>query len=203
MIESFEHNGKVVEIDVDEDAQSPREDCYNPDVMVCFHKRMQLGDKTDYKQGDFQSWEEMEDKICKDNDILDILPIYMYDHSGITISTTPFSCPWDSGRVGFIYITKDKARECCMVKRVTKKTKAWARECLLSSVKVYDQFLTNDIYGYTIKDKDTDEVLESCWGFYGLDEVIKESKEIAENIKDKAIKVEENPNQLQLALETA
>src|SRR5690554_6771246 len=25
-----------------------------------------------------------------------LLPVYMYDHSGITISTTPFSCRWDS-----------------------------------------------------------------------------------------------------------
>lgn len=202
MIESFEHNGKVVEIDVDEDAQSPREECDNPDVMVCTHRRYNLGDKHDYKADDFQSWEEMENRICKDNDILDILPIYMYDHSGITISTTPFGDHFDSGRIGFIYITKDKARECCMVKRVTKKTKDWARKCLLDSVKVYDQFLTNDVYNYTIKDKDTDEVLDSCCGFYGLDEVIKEAKEIAENIKIK-VEVKEDPNQMQLALVTA
>jgi len=198
MIESFEHNGKVVEIDVDEDAQSPREDCDNPDVMVCFHKRMQLGDKTDYKSSDYQGWDELEDQICKDNDILDILPIYMYDHSGITIATTPFSCKLDSGQIGFIYITKDKARECCMVKKIAKKTKDWARECLQSSVRVYSQFLEGDVYGYIIKDKETDEVLDSCWGFFGIDEVRKEAKEVAENIKV----IKEDPNQMKLALET-
>ena len=26
-----------------------------------------------------------------------ILPLYLYDHSGITMNTTGFSCPWDSG----------------------------------------------------------------------------------------------------------
>ena len=35
-----------------------------------------------------------------------ILPLYLYDHSGITMSTGPFSCPWDSGQVGWIYASK-------------------------------------------------------------------------------------------------
>ena len=29
-----------------------------------------------------------------------MLPLYLYDHSGITMNTTGFSCPWDSGQVG-------------------------------------------------------------------------------------------------------
>lgn len=47
-------------------------------------------------------------------DILDsldkyiILPLYLYDHSGITMSTSVFSCPWDSGQVGWIYASKQK-----------------------------------------------------------------------------------------------
>lgn len=40
-----------------------------------------------------------------------ILPLYLYDHSGITISTVPFSCPWDSGQVGWIYAPKDTFRK--------------------------------------------------------------------------------------------
>jgi hypothetical protein len=47
-------------------------------------------------------------------DILDdlgkyvILPLYLYDHGGITMSIGPFSCPWDSGQVGWIYAPKQK-----------------------------------------------------------------------------------------------
>ncbi|HOO12216.1 MAG TPA: hypothetical protein PK684_04600 [Bacillota bacterium] len=47
-------------------------------------------------------------------DILDsldkyiILPLYLYDHGGITMRTNPFSCPWDSGQVGWIYASKQK-----------------------------------------------------------------------------------------------
>jgi len=38
-----------------------------------------------------------------------ILPLYLYDHGGITMSTNPFSCPWDDGgQVGWIYASKQK-----------------------------------------------------------------------------------------------
>ena len=40
-----------------------------------------------------------------------ILPLYLYDHGGITMSTGAFSCPWDSGRVGWIYAEKKKLIE--------------------------------------------------------------------------------------------
>ena len=32
-----------------------------------------------------------------------ILPVYMYEHSGIALSTGSFSDNWDSGQVGWIY----------------------------------------------------------------------------------------------------
>lgn len=35
-----------------------------------------------------------------------ISPLYVYDHSGTTYATRPFSCPWDSGRVGIIALKK-------------------------------------------------------------------------------------------------
>ena len=33
--------------------------------------------------------------------------LYLYDHSGITMSTGSFCDSWDSGQVGFIYVTKE------------------------------------------------------------------------------------------------
>lgn len=41
------------------------------------------------------------------DDIACIMPVYAYVHSGVTISTSGFSCPWDSGQFGYAYITKD------------------------------------------------------------------------------------------------
>lgn len=37
-----------------------------------------------------------------------MLPLNLYDHGGITMSTGSFSCSWDSGKVGWIYATKER-----------------------------------------------------------------------------------------------
>lgn len=31
------------------------------------------------------------------------MPLFLYDHSGITMNTCGYSCRWDSGQVGYIY----------------------------------------------------------------------------------------------------
>lgn len=90
-------------------------------------------------------------------------PLYMYDHSGLTISLKPFSCPWDSGQIGWVYIGKEKLAE------------EWgsgpdamdkARACLKAEVETYDQYLTGDVWGVRIKNADGEE-MDSCWGFFG------------------------------------
>lgn len=45
--------------------------------------------------------------LCEDK--VAILPLYLYDHSGLTMSTSDFGDRWDSGCVGFIYMDKDTA----------------------------------------------------------------------------------------------
>lgn len=90
------------------------------------------------------------------------LPVYAYVHSGSTISTSPFSCPWDSGQSGLVYCTKEQAQ-----KEWGDDHEANALRLLRGEVETFDQYLRGDVYGYTITDKDGDEV-DSCWGFYGI-----------------------------------
>lgn len=91
-----------------------------------------------------------------------VLPLYLYDHSGITMRTSPFSCPWDSGQVGFIYATFDQIKTETAGGRGSRKL---AEKILKGEVETYDQYLTGDVYGYVLDDKYGSE---SCWGFYGL-----------------------------------
>ena len=35
-----------------------------------------------------------------------VLPVYGYSHGGVTISTTPFGCRWDSWQAGYVYLTQ-------------------------------------------------------------------------------------------------
>jgi hypothetical protein len=100
------------------------------------------------------------------------LPLYLYDHSGITISTGPFSCPWDSGQVGFTYVSIKDVKKEWNWKVITKKRRQEAINLLESEVKTYDMYLTGEIFGFVIKPKDNNKLIEcddSCWGFYGWD----------------------------------
>lgn len=159
-----------IEIIHDEFPQNPRIEWDNLGTMVCFHGRYTLGDiGHGYGLSDFNSWNELKKQIIKDHDPAVILPIYMYDHSGITISTQPFSCHWDSGQIGFIYIGRLKVMKEYNVKRITHLLKDRLTEYLKAEVETYDNYLTGETYGYKIT-KDGEEI-DSCWGYYGYDDV--------------------------------
>ena len=116
-------------------------------------------------------------QIKKDHDIAVILPLYLYDHSGITISTEPFSCNWDSGQIGWAFVSKETVRKELDYKRIPKRSLEWTECVLKHEVQTYDQFLTGDTYGFELVEKSTcesceddhEKILDSCWGFYGSD----------------------------------
>ena len=147
---------------------SPRE-FDNLGTMVCFHRRYNLGDETELKSSDFSSWEELESYLYKEEDALIAIPVFMYDHSGLWINTTGFSCPWDSGQVGYIYISKEKVRREYSCKRISKKLKEMIREMLCSEVDLYNDYLCGNVYGFTLTDKENAEEIDSSCGFYGTD----------------------------------
>lgn len=169
----------LIEIYPDQSPESPRE-WDNLGTMICFHRRYDLGDKHDYCSGNYDGWEEMKEEIIKQENVHTILPLYLYDHSGITMSTSPFSCRWDSGQVGWIFVSKDKVK-----KEGIDESKV--EEYLKGEVKTYDQYLTGDVYGYKVYEvSECDHghehlnELDSCWGFYGDDECMNEAKSIVE-----------------------
>lgn len=151
----------------DSSPESPRT-WDNLGTMICFHRRYDLGDKHNYSSDDYSSWEEMKQAIIKEENPAVILPLYMYDHSGISISTSPFSCRWDSGQIGFILVSKKKALEEFGGKIVTAKLKERIEKILEGEVETYTQYVEGDVYGFQIVDED-DDIIDSCYGFYGSD----------------------------------
>jgi hypothetical protein len=105
------------------------------------------------------------------------LPLYLYDHSGITMNTSGFHCPWDSGQVGWIYVSREDALKEYSRKRMSGKLRDKVEQVLRGEVEVYDQYLRGDVYGYVVKMKDKTE--DSCWGFYGMDYCLEEARRIA------------------------
>ena len=150
-------SGFRVAVEYDSHPESPREwDNLGTVVLV---------DRCRYNFGDEAADQDELRRIGLDDELLK-LPIYLYDHSGITINTTGFSCPWDSGMVGIIYMTKQTAIENWGKKIVTKDVRDKAMACLRAEIECLDQYLTGRVYGYRVYDPEGDE-LDSCWGFYG------------------------------------
>lgn len=107
-----------------------------------------------------------------------VMPIWLYDHSGITISTGervyPYNDQWDSGQVGFAALTKQKTMEELreIVRdpsgnpvRIYTGEKTWrydtvpfteetwqkgATDAIKAEVETYDQYLTGDVWWYKI-----------------------------------------------------
>lgn len=107
------------------------------------------------------------------------LPLYLYDHSGITMSTTSFNDRWDSGQIGWIYTDKKTILSQCgkfqndkgnLIKITERNWKEGAYQNLKEEVKIYDMYLQGQVYGIVIEEYDSDlkefDEIDSCWGFY-------------------------------------
>jgi hypothetical protein len=151
----------------DDTPESPRA-WSNMGKMICFHKRYDLGDKHDYDMKDYNSWDDLYEAIRKNEDAIIIIPLFLYDHSGITISTHPFSSNFDSGQIGYIYATKKDAKEEWPIEYIVGEAERRATNVLESEVQIYDQYLRGDVYGFVLEKTDGTQI-DSCWGFYGND----------------------------------
>lgn len=185
-VETKDLNGYTIKIMSDDNPDSPR-NWDNLGLMVCFHNRYDLGDSHDFTDGGeyawtldrwgnedckiIDSWDTLADAIEHENGKGMLLPLRLYDHSGISMSTSanyPFNCPWDSGQVGWIFISDKKIRSEFGCKRISKQRRAQIQQYLINEVETYNDYLTGSVYGYEVITPDG-ESLDSCWGFYGYD----------------------------------
>jgi hypothetical protein len=167
-------NDHVIKIFHDPDPESPRE-WDNLGTITCWHRRYRLGDKHDFEdpQECLRSLAGYADATDVDMNALFkratrqavILPLYLYDHSGITMNTTGFHCPWDSGQVGYTYATLDDIRKEYSVQRVSAQLRARVAKLLVQEVAHFDDFITGNCYGYVVS-KD-EEQIDACWGYFG------------------------------------
>lgn len=98
------------------------------------------------------------------------LPIYLYDHGGQTISSSPFSCKWDSRLFGMVAVSVEKVRQEFGWKRISPKRREQIEKQLQGEIESYDQYLQGEVYGFTVtSQKDESDTIDSCWGYYGND----------------------------------
>ena len=98
------------------------------------------------------------------------LNVYMYEHGGVALNTSGFSCPWDSGQVGYIYVSKVEVLKNWGRKRMSKKLEQKVYKCLQAEIETYSMYLNGDVYGYEYQELSEEGRLlneDSCWGFFG------------------------------------
>ncbi len=158
---TYKKGDEYLRIEIDSDPMSPREHD-NLGVIAIWHPRYQLGD--------LQPKEDPKSFIEDLPEGTVVLPIYMYDHSGVTLRVTPFTCPWDSGQVGIIYATPEQVEAMGTPQdRIS--------EGLVAELEEYGEYVEGNVYGFTRFTKSScsacgavEEVdSDSCWGFYGDD----------------------------------
>jgi len=129
------------------------------------------------KTSDFSSWDELEEAVKALYPECLLLSVYKYEHSGVCYNTTGFSCPWDSGQVGYIFVTKETIQEEWDGDREK------AEKCLVGEIKEFSGWANGEIYCFYIyvrpesyvasdneDDDDTDwELFDCCGGYYDLD----------------------------------
>lgn len=180
------------------DSESPRE-WDEACKLYCWHRRNALGDKHEYediadvlvdllhewnrtdkiieelmtikenethKQRDMRVIEYLKDFAC-------IKPIYCYEHTGVCLSTSDFGDKWDSGLVGIAVLTKYN-----YFNWVLHSYENWyfgAEKYIEAQIYEYNQWLNNDIYGFTLDKQETCKHcgqtictnIDSMGGFYG------------------------------------
>lgn len=192
-IETFEAFGLEIEIHHDTDSESPRE-WDNFGTIWTFQRRYNSPDKTPYSDPR-ECLEGLAHDLfgtsCPDLDRLDdsgllelvrrravVLPVYCYEHGNIAYSTGGFSCPWDSGQVGWTFATKAEILENWGGKILTPARRAKAAKLLSAEVETYSQYANGEVYGYVLQDENG-ETLDSLWGMYGFEYVQEEARAAA------------------------
>lgn len=110
------------------------------------------------------------------------IPLYLYDHGGITMSTGRFGCSWDSGQVGWIYCTRAKA-----VKWFGAFDETRVLTALRCEVSEYDQYLRGDVYRIDVYQgacgcDQCDKMIESNHGYLGEESAIEAAQEMIQSV---------------------
>lgn len=118
------------------------------------------------------------DKNVLHEDILAILPIYGYIHSGASINAgyNRYHCVWDSGLIGYAYITQDMAKEHGLdITNVEE-----LENIIISTTDCIDKIYEGDVYSVVCEYLDNDNVVidyETYGGIIGYDHALKVLKE--------------------------
>lgn len=170
-------NGWQVEIHTDEDPSSPRDWTHGCELVLSM-RNYDLPNEAQIDFADFESWTGIVEWLRDRKDALYVENVWGYSHSGISFKagprTYPYDDQWDSGLAGVAYVTLANWQETQGPDRKwtgSEEDQATASALIKGDVETYSQYVNGDVYGYVITDPVDGELQDSCWGFYGYEDV--------------------------------
>ena len=164
ILETRRIHGFDVHILISHDAENPLD--WGSATLVTAHRRYTFGG--DRLPFDANSIEEafdwhLDGRGLTRRDVI-WLPVYLYDHSGLALSDTPFGDRWDSGQLGYIYESRADIRAEYHVQRISAKREQSVLERLRHTLQLLEHWANGDVYAWEIPALD-----EYGGGFYGWD----------------------------------
>ena len=145
-------SGRTLNIGYEDDGYNPLEEYDRIETIITTSNRYFEGDEIISAE-----WEDEKLEIEAAGGV--VVPLYMLVHSGITLSLSGFNDPWDSGCVGFCYVTREK-----LDKEYKGHTLEKAQECALKriegDIEDVNKYLNGEVY-YLELDDENGEHLES------------------------------------------
>jgi hypothetical protein len=173
-VKTKKYRGYSIEVFYDESPENPLKEFDFLGTFSTFTCKYDLSSK----DNPFKTPEELQAFFDKEKPIY--IPIYIYDHSGITINTIGFSFIWDSAKIGYIWVDRKKVLGDYNKKKLSKSLIETVKKVLKTEVEQVDQWLKGEVYGYQIKDEDGEEV-DSCWGYWDTpNQIIENCKEVVD-----------------------
>jgi hypothetical protein len=109
-----------------------------------------------------------------------ILSVHMHRHSGVTLNTSGFRSDWDSGQVGWIYVSYEKVRE--VYGDTSEETLQIVHDVLETEIDVYSTYVAGEAVRYVTTDPQTGETVDRGAGFINEDLCLQEARRQAEAI---------------------
>lgn len=120
------------------------------------------------------------------------LAVFMYEHSGIALSTRSFMgrahhAEWDSGQIGWIYVLTDEVLEEWGWKRLTPKRREKIEGILQQEIKSLNDYVQGNVFGWIVEDTHGEHI-DSCWGYIGdADFALSEAKNAVDSIAERIL----------------
>lgn len=150
-----------IEIETDSDSDNPRDWSNLGEFCVSNYSRYIRN------ESEIEIESESDFKALEKTHI--ILPVSVYDHSGVSIYIGSPCDRWDSGQIGWYIVSKEKIKQNFNVKRISQKLKSRVIEYLENEVETFNKWVNNEVYSFTLYHNGEEE--DSCGGFYDIDDI--------------------------------